>query len=126
MIHQLAMSERYPSFSPTWHQCNARVQDIVDKHWDRLKEIDIRLLLPYIKKRLLLTGDEENTLCQRHWNQYQQVKQLLVFVRQKKRSQWYGFDSFTECLRESGERGPHSGHSQLAALLYKDLHGKLQ
>ena len=119
------MSERYPSFSPTWHQCNARVQNIVDKHWDRLKKINFVLLLPYIKTKLLLTEDEETTLCQHHWAQHQQIKQLLAFVRQKKGSQWYGFDSFTECLRESGEKGPHPGHRELAALLHRDLHGKL-
>lgn len=99
------------------------MQDIMDKHWDRLKDVDIKLLLLHIRAELLLTWDEENSLCQRHWTEYQRVKQLVAFVRQKGR---YGMEAFIQCLRESGVRGPHPGHSELAALLHKDLYGKPQ
>lgn len=117
------MSEKEASYSRIWHQCRPRVQDIVDKHWDKLKDIDFGLLLPYIHAKSLLTWDEENRLCEHHWKEYQRIKRLVVFVRQKGS---HGMETFIQCLKESGEKGPHLGHSELAAHMYRDFHGKSQ
>lgn len=114
------MSEKEASYSRIWHQCRPRVQDIVDKHWDRLMEIDIGLLALYAREKDLLTWDQINRLCERHRKKYQHIKQLVAFVTQKGS---HGMETFIQCLKESGEKGPHPGHSEMAVLLHKDLHG---
>jgi len=116
------MSEKEPYYSPAWHQCRPRVQDIVDKHWDRLMDMDIGLLLPYVRAKLSLTWDEENRLCERHRRKYQRMKQLVAFARQRGS---HGMETFIQCLKESGENEHHLGHIELADLMHRDLHGKL-
>lgn len=121
------MSDRYAADSQTWHQCSAICRSVVSKHLQSLLDIDLKLLYKYIQTRELLDRGESNEVWDSTRPCHERIKKLIQFVCLKgvnHRNGLHGLEIFIECLRESGERYGHAGHTVLAQALTADLHSK--
>ena len=122
------MSDRYPSYAVTWHQCSAKVQSVLDKHSDRLLDIDLKIVYPLIRARNLLEPQEEDQVCDACRATRERITLLITYVCRKgvnHRNGQHGIEAFIECLRESGDTHGQPGHTALADDMTKDLQGEL-
>lgn len=100
------------------------ISDILDDHYPLLvSNLNVPNLIPYLKKKQLLTNDEEERLHVGHDNTRQDAARRLVTVLKTKGSSLATVHLFLSALKHSMVDDPHLGHEEIIAKLEESLRG---